>query len=75
MTEENENLVAYRLKQVEDGVKEVNVKLDRHMIIEATVQQHTYQIDALLTTRNRLIAWLSTVSVAAVAALIGTLVR
>lgn len=68
--ESSDNLIAYRLQQVENGVKGLGEKFDRHLAIEAVVAKNTFEIELLKTTKNRLIASVSAISVVMSGALI-----
>lgn len=68
------HLVAYRLGKVEDGVSELNKKLDRHIEVESIVAKHSFEIELLKTTKNRLIAATSGIGLIVVGAIVNFIV-
>ena len=64
--EEKEDIVAWRLSKLEDGVKEINKKLDEQLSVKTQIATLGVLVDGLMKSRDRQIAALTGLGVSVV---------
>ena len=61
--EQNEDIVSWRLSKLEEGVKEINRKMDEQLSVKTQIATLGVLVDGLMKSRDKQIAALSGIGV------------
>jgi uncharacterized membrane protein YdfJ with MMPL/SSD domain len=66
MNEPKEDIVSWRLSKLEDGVKEINRKMDEQLSVKTQIATLGVLVDGLMKSRDKQIAALTGIGVSVV---------